>query len=83
MVVVEVWGMNALMLGVLSGEALLTSLVWIVVLGVVFWLLLWLIGYVGLPEPFQKVAKVVLAVAAVVILINILLGWAGHPFISW
>jgi hypothetical protein len=67
------------MLAVLSSESVIQSLVYIVCIGLIFWLLWWLIQYVALPEPFAKVARVILAVAAVVILINILLGLAGHP----
>jgi hypothetical protein len=67
------------MLAVLSSESVIQSLVYIVCIGLIFWLLWWLIQYVALPEPFSKVARVILAVAAVVILINILLGLAGHP----
>lgn len=62
-----------------SAEALISLLLWIVIAGLIFWLLWWLVGYVGLPEPFNKVARVVLAVAAVLFLISLLLGLAGHP----
>lgn len=55
------------------------SLLYLIVIGVIFGLLWWLIAYCSLPSPFDKVARVVLAVAAVIILINILLGMVGHP----
>lgn len=42
---------------------------------------LWLIRYVGLPEPFAKIARVVLGVAAVILIINALLSLVGSPFI--
>lgn len=71
------------LLAQISGSAVVNVLIWIIVLGVVFWLLFWLIGYVGLPEPFNKVARVILAVAAVIVLINCLLMLAGHPIIHW
>lgn len=71
------------LLAQISGSAVVNALIWIIVLGVVFWLLFWLIGYVGLPEPFNKVARVILAVAAVIVLINCLLMLAGHPIIHW
>jgi len=45
-------------------------LISIVIMGCIFAILWWLIDYVGLPEPFHKVARVILAVAAVVWLIN-------------
>lgn len=55
----------------------------LIICGLVFWLLWWLVGYVGLPEPFNKVARVILAVCAVFVLIGILLGLAGHPVVRW
>jgi len=78
--------MHPILLGlvaVISGQAVINSLVWLIIVGLIFWLLFWLIGYVGLPEPFNKVAKVVLAVAAVIFLIGFLMNLAGHPMITW
>lgn len=70
-------------LAAISGDQLINAVIWIVVAGVIFWLVTWLISYVGLPEPFAKVAKVIVAVVAVVFLINALLSLAGKPFINW
>jgi hypothetical protein len=53
------------------------------VAGLIFWILNWLIAYVGLPEPFQKVAKVVIAIAVAIVVINALLSLAGSPIIAW
>lgn len=61
----------------ISISAAVMVLVWLIVAGLIFWLLWWLIGYVGLPEPFNKVARVVLAVAAVLVCIAALLSLAG------
>lgn len=74
--------MNAL-LAAISGQALIQLVVWVVVIGLIFSLLLWLIAYCELREPFAKVARVILAVAAVLILINLLLGLVGSPIVSW
>ena len=54
-----------------------------IVAGLIFWLLFWLVGYVGLPEPFAKVARVGLAILAVFVIISILLGLIGHPIFVW
>lgn len=67
----------------ISGEAAMSSVIWVVVAGLIFWLLWWLVGYCSLPEPFNKVARVILALAAVIVLINVLLSIAGHPFVRW
>lgn len=71
------------MLAAISGGGLVNAVVWIIVVGLVVWLLWWLIGYVGLPEPFNKVARVIVAIIAVVLLINALMALVGHPFIVW
>jgi len=67
----------------ISGSMLLTLLIELVIGGVVFALLLWFIRYCGLPAPFDKVARVILALVAVIFLISLLMGLAGHPLISW
>jgi len=56
-------------------------LVQIVVLGLILWLLLWFIGYIGLPEPFNNIAKVLIALVAVIYLINLLLSISGQPLL--
>lgn len=65
----------------LSADSVIHAVLYLIVLGLVFALLLWLIDYVGLPQPFNKVARVVLAVAAVLVLISVLLGLVGHPLL--
>lgn len=67
------------MFSLISGEGAINAVVWLVICGVVFWLLSWLISYCALPEPFAKVAKIILAIVAVIVIINILLSLAGHP----
>lgn len=71
------------LLAAISGEEVVQAVIWIIVAGLVYWLLLYLIGVCGLPEPFNKVARIVLAVAAVLFLINLLLSFAGHPLVKW
>jgi hypothetical protein len=60
----------------------LSGIVWLVVYlvvaGLVFWLLHFLIDYVAPPEPFRKVAKVALVVLAVLVLIGLLLSLVGY-----
>jgi hypothetical protein len=67
----------------MSGEVVVHTLLYLICIGIVFWLLWWLLSYIALPEPFAKVARVILAVAAVVVLINIVLSLAGHPLVRW
>ncbi len=76
--------MNALAQVIVSGPSIISAIIWIVVYGLIFWLLWWLIAYIAPPEPFAKIARVILALAAVILLINVLLGIAGHPlFVIW
>ena len=63
----------------LIADSMIRIVIWLVCIGLIFWLLWWLISYVGLPEPFLKVARVVLALAGVIVLIKILLSLAGTP----
>ena len=55
-------------------SGLLSLLVTIVIVGLIFWLIWWFLGQVGLPDPFGKVATVILALAAIIFLIGILTG---------
>jgi hypothetical protein len=67
----------------LSIEGLVEAVVYCLVLGAVVWLLLWIIGYCGLPEPFNKVARMIIMVVAVLILIGLLLSFVGHPLVHF
>ena len=66
-----------------SGSGALSALITLVVVGLICWLVWWFISYVGLPEPFAKVARVLVALVALIFLINFLLGLTGHPLIKW
>ncbi len=48
-------------------------IVYLIVAGLIFGLLWWLVGYCGLPEPFNKFARVALAILAVLVIIGLLL----------
>lgn len=63
-------------------HALVELVIYIVVLGAVVWLLLWLIDYVPIPEPFHRVARVVVVVVGVLILILLLLQFAGLTHVA-
>ena len=55
-------------------SALVILLVWLIVIGLIFYVLWWGLGQAGLPEPINKVARVLLVVVLVIILIYMLLG---------
>ncbi len=54
--------------------SLLSLLVTVIIAGLIFYLFFWLIGIIGLPEPFSKVAIVMIALCAVIFLIGLLTG---------
>jgi hypothetical protein len=61
----------------ISISGAVTIVITLIVAGLIFGLLWWLIGYCGLPQPFDKVARVVLAIIAVLVVIGILLQLVG------
>lgn len=72
-----------LMLAVVSGESLLSAVLWLVIWGIVFWIAYWALGKIALPEPFAKIASVLLILGAAFMCINVLLGLTGNPIIKW
>jgi len=66
-----------------SGEGLLSLLVTLVIVGLICYLLWWFVGYIGLPAPFDKVARVIVALIALIFLLNVLMSMMGTPFIRW
>jgi cytochrome c biogenesis protein CcdA len=54
---------------------LIHLVIYLIILGVIIWLLLWLIDNVPLPEPFNRVARVVVIVIGVLVLILALLNF--------
>lgn len=65
----------------ISLETVVRAVIYLIVGGLIFWLLNWLIDTVSIPEPFHKVAKVILIVAAVIIVIAVLLSLVGISLI--
>ncbi len=65
----------------LSG--LLSMLFTLVVAGLIFWLIWWFLDYVAVPEPFNKVLRVLIALCVLIFLLNLLLGMGGHPLFRY
>ena len=62
-------------------QSLVSLLIYVVFLGLIFYVLWWGLSQMALPEPFDKIARGVIIVIVVILLINILLGLTGHtPF---
>lgn len=75
--------MNAGLLAAISGDGLIHLLVVIVVVGLILWLLDFVIRAIPLQPPFAKVARVILLVFGVLFLVNALLALIGHPIFSF
>ena len=78
----KLFKMETLLLAI-SGSALISLVIWLIVIGLIVWLLFWLLSYIGIPEPFNKITRAIIAIVAVVLLINVLLGLTGNAFIEF
>lgn len=58
-------------------SSLLGVILYLLVVGGICWLLWWLIGFIGLPEPFNKIARAIIAIVAVILCIQLLLSLLG------
>lgn len=66
-----------------SGNAAINGLIYLLVIGVILGLLLFLVSKSPIPEPFKSVLTWILYVVGVIFLVNWLLGWIGHSFITF
>lgn len=67
----------------ISGATLLEAILWLVIGAVIFWIITWGIGYIGIPEPFNKVIRVILVVVVCIFCVNALLILVGKPLFTW
>lgn len=58
-------------------SSLVYLLIYLLILGVVLWLALYIVDQLPLPEPFHRVARIVIIVIGCLILILLLLNFAG------
>lgn len=58
---------------------IISLVIYIVIVGLIFWLIWWFIGYVGLPEPFNKIVRVLVGLVALLFALNLLLSLVGTP----
>jgi predicted membrane protein len=62
---------------VVSLSGAVSIIVGLIVAGLVFWLLWFLLDYCAIPEPFNKIAHVILMILAVCVIIGLLLSVVG------
>ena len=72
-----------LFLAAITGSTILNVVIWLVVAGLIYWILTWGLSQISLPEPFAKIAQVLLVLVVVIFVINALLTLVGSPFISF
>lgn len=58
-------------------------LIYVIVLGLIAYVCWWFLGKLALPEPFSKIAVAILALIVLVLLLNVLFGFAPGPVVSW
>ena len=58
-------------------------LIYVIVLGLIFYVVWWFLGKLALPEPFNKIAIAVVALIALILLLNLLFGFAPGPRLHW
>jgi hypothetical protein len=58
---------------------LIGLLVTVIILGLVFYVIYWLLGKIPLPEPFSVVAQVILGLIVVLVLLGLLFGHISIP----
>jgi hypothetical protein len=62
----------------LSLSGLVELVIYLLIVGGIVWLLLFIVGKVGPPEPFAKVITIIIYVVAALLLINLLLGFLAR-----
>jgi hypothetical protein len=67
--------MNMIPLG-----AIVQAVIWLIIAGIIVWLLWWALNRIDPPEPFKKVAEIVIVLGSVIVVIVILVSLAtGTP----
>jgi hypothetical protein len=66
----------------LSLQGLVELVLYLLIVGGIVWLLLFIVGKVGPPEPFAKIITIIIYVVAALLLINLLLGFLGTPIFT-
>ena len=80
---ISMFTMPALAAQSVSIDGLVEVIVYLVIVGLIFWVVWWFVGYVGVPEPFNKVIRVVMGLFALLIVISLLLSMLGHPIVNF
>ena len=58
--------------------ALINLVIYLLIVGVIYWAVITILGLIPLPEPIAQVIRVVLIVILVLVVVYALLGLVGH-----
>jgi hypothetical protein len=58
---------------------MITALLQIIAVALIIWLLFWFIDWIPVPQPFNKVIKVILMAFGILVLVNAILIAFGQP----
>lgn len=72
-----------LILADISGHAIITVVVTIIVVSIVYWVLTMVVDRIVEDPLFKKVLHAILILGAGIFLVDAILRLVGHPFISW
>ena len=67
----------------IAGNELIYVLEYLVIWGLILYVLWWALGKIAPPEPFMKIGTVVLVLLTVFVLINLLMGFTGTPLLNF
>lgn len=70
------------LLAAISIGGLVPLLIEVIIVAAICWLLWWLVGYIDPPQPFLKILQCIIAIVAVLYLVNLLLSLSGNAFIT-
>ncbi len=67
----------------MSVEGLVEFVIYLLVIGIIFGILLFIVGRAPfIPEPWKQVIVWIIYLVGALLVINVLLGFAGHPLIT-
>lgn len=59
---------------------MISLLINLLILAVILWVIWWALSQIPLPPPFHIVVRVIFALIAVIVLLDILAGFGGSPY---
>lgn len=62
---------------------MISAVIWIIIASLIYFVVMWGIEKVGIPEPFHKIAVAVVVLVVVLMLVNALLSLGGKPIFRW